>query len=541
MKINCSIAMTLAVISISGCAVFPYGAYTNEPTKTAQPQPTSQTSFVVREQREAKNCAPDKAVNPKKSKDVLVLLALSGGGSRAAYFSALSMLEMQKMELDIGGSKSNVLHEVDVISSVSGGSLAGAYYAISHDPGSECAGYANRPWNDAEVRELMTLDYRKRWIGNWFWPTNFMSFWLSDYDRTDIMAQTLADSLFDKKLTGIDLTLGELNGLRPNLILNATTGSRGDGVGIPFGQIFTFTTEDFARVCSSVEDYSVARAVMATATFPGVFNFMTLRDYDRKNGICNSNTEDKHYLHVFDGGNADNLGLTSLKRVIWESLKNDAKPSLPYKKIIVIQVDAFTNSRGADPGDSDPRSIFDFFVDTNFLDATDSLLEANRERLLAEFVGGNLFPFGGSGETNKACAKFFHGADVGKYCDKPQDHWDDINKEIKEKLTFVHLSFDKVGKTGGCVDKQGNPVSSDGCLQQQLMRIPTDFKLRSKRHHSTGLTDAEAISCAVPTLFSRDDRKSCGGLLPIHSLPLAQKWGAVKQILQDTATVESEH
>lgn len=330
MKINCSIAMTLAVISISGCAVFPYGAYTNEPTKTAQPQPTSQTSFVVREQREAKNCAPDKAVNPKKSKDVLVLLALSGGGSRAAYFSALSMLEMQKMELDIGGSKSNVLHEVDVISSVSGGSLAGAYYAISHDPGSECAGYANRPWNDAEVRELMTLDYRKRWIGNWFWPTNFMSFWLSDYDRTDIMAQTLADSLFDKKLTGIDLTLGELNGLRPNLILNATTGSRGDGVGIPFGQIFTFTTEDFARVCSSVEDYSVARAVMATATFPGVFNFMTLRDYDRKNGICNSNTEDKHYLHVFDGGNADNLGLTSLKRVIWESLKNDAKPSLPY-------------------------------------------------------------------------------------------------------------------------------------------------------------------------------------------------------------------
>ena len=130
--------------------------------------------------------------DPKRNKDVLVLLALSGGGSRAAYFSALSMLEMENIELTIGGSKSNLLHEVDVISSVSGGSLAGAYYAISHDPGSECAGHAHRPWNDAKVRELMTLDYRSRWIGRWFYPNNIVRFWFTKFDRTDIMAQTLA-------------------------------------------------------------------------------------------------------------------------------------------------------------------------------------------------------------------------------------------------------------------------------------------------------------------------------------------------------------
>ena len=84
-------------------------------------------------------------------------------------------------------------------------------------------------------------------------------------------------------------------------------------MGIGFGEVFTFTAEDFARICSSIEDYSVARAVMATATFPGVFNFMTLSNYCRRNML--DDTEDRRYLHVFDGGNADNLGLTSLKRV----------------------------------------------------------------------------------------------------------------------------------------------------------------------------------------------------------------------------------
>ena len=282
-KINYCLAISIAVISVSGCTIFNYGASFNKQAETTQVQATSQASFVVRQQREAKNCTDGMIRDPKRNKNVLVLLALSGGGSRAAYFSALSMLEMQNIGLKIGDFESDVLHEVDVISSVSGGSLAGAYYAVSHDPGSECAGYATRPWNDTKIRELMTLDYRWRWLGRWLWPNNIAAYWFTKYDRTDIMAKIMADNLFDKKITGFDLTLGELNPLRPNLILNATTGSDDKPMGIGFGEVFTFTTEDFARICSSIEDYSVARAVMATATFPGVFNFMTLSNYCRRN------------------------------------------------------------------------------------------------------------------------------------------------------------------------------------------------------------------------------------------------------------------
>ena len=189
-KINYYLAISIAVISVSGCSIFDYGASFNKRAETTQNQATSQTSFVVRQQREAKNCADGMMRDPKLNKDVLVLLALSGGGSRAAYFSALSMLEMQNIGLKIGDLKSDILHEVDVISSVSGGSLAGAYYTLSHDPGSECAGYASHPWNDTKIRELMTLDYRWRWLGRWLCPNNIAGYWFTKYDRTDIMAKT---------------------------------------------------------------------------------------------------------------------------------------------------------------------------------------------------------------------------------------------------------------------------------------------------------------------------------------------------------------
>ena len=95
-KINYYLAMSIIVINVSGCAVFDYGAFFNKRAETMQVQTTSQTSFVVRQHREAKNCTEGMIRDPKRNKDVLVLLALSGGGSRAAYFSALSMLEMQK-------------------------------------------------------------------------------------------------------------------------------------------------------------------------------------------------------------------------------------------------------------------------------------------------------------------------------------------------------------------------------------------------------------------------------------------------------------
>ena len=76
--------------------------------------PASRATFDIRDDR--------------GEKDVLVLLALSGGGSRAAYFSGAVMLRLQQVFTDL-----DLLQEVDVISAVSGGSLPAAYYAVSRD------------------------------------------------------------------------------------------------------------------------------------------------------------------------------------------------------------------------------------------------------------------------------------------------------------------------------------------------------------------------------------------------------------------------
>ena len=67
---------------------------------------------------------------PRGQEDVLVILCLSGGGSRAAWFSAATMLRLERVVDEI-----NLLHEVDVISSVSGGGLPAAYYCLTRDPG----------------------------------------------------------------------------------------------------------------------------------------------------------------------------------------------------------------------------------------------------------------------------------------------------------------------------------------------------------------------------------------------------------------------
>jgi NTE family protein len=111
---------------------------------------------------------------------------------------------------------------------------------------------------------------------------------------------------------------------------------------------------------------------MASATFPGVFNFMTLTNHCAKND----------YAHLFDGGNSNNLGLTSLKRELRNlgdaAVKPDGKKLSDYRNIIVILIDAYTDSNGVNESAKEPCKWYDYLVDTNFITATGSLLAKNR-------------------------------------------------------------------------------------------------------------------------------------------------------------------
>lgn len=371
------------------------------------------------------------AVQPRGREDVLVALALSGGGSRAAYFSAAVMLRLQEVFPDL-----DLLKEVDVISSVSGGSLPAAYYCISGDPGGVPI-KSNRIWEEKTVREIMGRDYLTRWVGNWFWPPNALRFWLTAYDRTDIMAQTLEDNFLDVTPYGRGLRFRDMNPERPYLIINATDATRGN-----FGEPFTYTREDFEDFLESeIGSYRLAWAVMGSAAFPGAFNFQTLHNYG---------SEDERYRHVFDGGNADNLGLSSIKRVI----RKAEKDGRPYRHYVIILVDSYTEAQGVTYARSDPREFADFLLDRNVMNSFDCLMKTIRTNRIDEFAKGNI------------------GLEQKPHLDN---------------LTFLHLQFADLPST------IEDPLDKRKSLRQSLNEIPTSFKISE--------SDRKRIDAAVDILM----------------------------------------
>jgi NTE family protein len=67
---------------------------------------------------------------PDNAEELFVILAFSGGGTRAAAFSYGVLEALRDTQVTIGGQQRRLLDEVDVITSVSGGSYTAAYYGL---------------------------------------------------------------------------------------------------------------------------------------------------------------------------------------------------------------------------------------------------------------------------------------------------------------------------------------------------------------------------------------------------------------------------
>ena len=86
------------------------------------------SALAVRVPKAGPNTA---CIMPAPDREVLVGVALSGGGSRAALFGAAGLEALGRLQAPGGGS---VLEQVAYLSSVSGGSVAAAYYASRKPP-----------------------------------------------------------------------------------------------------------------------------------------------------------------------------------------------------------------------------------------------------------------------------------------------------------------------------------------------------------------------------------------------------------------------
>jgi NTE family protein len=277
--------------------------------------------------------------------DTRLLLAFSGGGTRAAALSYGVMQELRDTLVESDNKTVRLLDEVDTISSVSGGSFTAAYYGLFGDGLFE-----------SYEEDFLRRDVQKSLIKGVLNPMNWMKGAFSGFDRKEMAIEYYDQNVF-KGATFADFkTEGA-----PFIEINATD--------LATGLRFTFNQERFDLICSDLSSYSVARAVTASSAVPVAFPTVVLENHADSCDVSKTESwrilenmaatgeaqgslqvglksyrdvENRKYIHLVDGGIADNLGLrAALDRV--ESL-GEARFSVasekPLKNIVFILVNA---------------------------------------------------------------------------------------------------------------------------------------------------------------------------------------------------------
>jgi len=247
--------------------------------------------------------------DPDNPGDVLVILTLSGGGTRAAALAYGTMEALRDVKLRMGGRSRRLLDEVDVINAVSGGSIVAAYYAL-HREG------LFRDFEEKFLKRDVERQLRVELLAN------LPRLAQSQFSRGEVLAEYFDRELF-QGATYADLARGNM---RPFVVINAAalaTGSR-----------FPFTQAQFDLLCSDLGSVSLGRAVAASAALPPFFSAITLENYAGSCGPVSlpgiaSNIDRpartrivrleeartymdrprRPHVHLVDGGLIDNLGL----------------------------------------------------------------------------------------------------------------------------------------------------------------------------------------------------------------------------------------
>jgi NTE family protein len=243
--------------------------------------------------------------------DIALVLALSGGGTRAAAFSYGVLQELRDTPLPGDGAPTSLLDEIDLISSVSGGSFVSAYYGL----------FGERIFTDFEPR-FLRRDVEGDLALQLFKPINWFRLASSTYDRSDIAIEFYHEEIFEQA------TFADLPADGAHIEINATD--------LSLSSRFTFLQETFDAICSDLGPLEVARAVAASSAVPVLLSPITLKNYAGEcgyeqpawqvdglkarrtnprlyfNAVAATRGQDraKHpYLHLVDGGVADNLGV----------------------------------------------------------------------------------------------------------------------------------------------------------------------------------------------------------------------------------------
>lgn len=298
-----------------------------------------------------------------KSDELFLILSFSGGGTRAAALSygvleALDRVEIPTPKGLLSPQKPPIRHtlldEVDLITGVSGGSFTAAYYGLHGKDALK------------DYRENVLLqDLEHGLILGLINPVNWFRLWSPRFGRSDMAQEYYDDMIFH------GTTLGDLaSGKGPAVNILATDAN--DGI------VFPFVPSQFSLICSDFEKFPLARAVAASAAFPGALTPIILKNYAGQcahkdpawmtNALAKPDPtsriyykalmtktyldpETKPYIHLIDGGVSDNLGVRNITEAIAamggikEIMKEEKITS--GRQLVFIIVDAQTKERNS--------------------------------------------------------------------------------------------------------------------------------------------------------------------------------------------------
>jgi predicted acylesterase/phospholipase RssA len=327
---------------------------------------------------------------PSEADETFVVLAFSGGGTRAACLSYGVLKGLNDTKLP--GSDRSVLEEVDIISTVSGGSFTGAYYAL----------FGERIFADFEAK-FLKRNIQGELAGKVANPYNWFRLASPYFSRIDLAAELYDQTVFES--ASFDEMAREAK--RPFLIINATN--------LYQGARFEFTGSQFRYLGSDIGSYPVSRAVAASSAFPFLLSPISLVNYAKPPGFKISKKDrnalkdywynkrtyygvynntiygetDGHnehpYMHLMDGGLADNIGLRAIYDLFVRDEVRKKINNGKIKRFLAIVV----NSKADNPAEIDKQESPPGLMTVGFKTATLSLDNYSFEtaEMFKELVG----------------------------------------------------------------------------------------------------------------------------------------------------------
>ena len=327
------------------------------------------------------------------SDSLFICLAFSGGGTRAAAFSYGVMDELFRTKIVHNGVEKSLLDEVDCISSVSGGSFTAAYYGL----------FGEQLFADFRA-DFLEKDIQGAIGGRVLNPANWFRLASPNFSRIDIAAELYDEEIFKEKRFGDLQDRG-----RPFLILNATN--------LESGTRFDFTHLHFDAMGSDLENYPVARAVAASSAFPILLSPISLANYPQASGysppwwydgaleslysaryryqaakdLSYYFDKDHKYVHLMDGGLADNIGVRVIYHAFSRGFIRTRINDNMIDRLVVIVVNAATEPHEKLSEKESPPDLLEvatktatISIDNYSIESITLMVESLRQRVQAQ-------------------------------------------------------------------------------------------------------------------------------------------------------------